>query len=294
MEARRIQLVGKRSYAVSLPKQWVLDNKLKQKDNIFIEKTSNGALMIKPSNEGRSEQSKIVVSLSDIDNIEEFMVFCYIKNVDNLTLLTSKTNHEDITTVRSVLKCLEGFEVTYEDEKRLEISFLFSEFNITLPKLVSRMTHLIRLMYDGLKSKDFVTVNETELVVDRLYHLSKRIIIASFYDRSLREKNGIYSEEDLFFYQSIVKKLENVGDSLFLLSSKELSSSELSSISGMLSIIENLLRGKIKSSKVKENLSKIKINSRKPDVKLSLLRLHDLVIDVFENYCSIQFNKRFF
>ena len=56
MSVRRVQLTGKSTLIVSLPKKWTKKNGLKKGDSLMIKETKDGSLRITPSQtELRSE-----------------------------------------------------------------------------------------------------------------------------------------------------------------------------------------------------------------------------------------------
>jgi hypothetical protein len=137
-------------------------------------------------------------------------------------------------------------------------------------------------------------LHETEMVIDRLYHLGKRIVFASINDRALRERNGFHHHEDLFFTKDILKKLENFGDVLLKLNMSELSPSELNQTKELLVLTQELIREPKDLGAIKKRLLATNITSRKPEVKQSLERLRTLTKDILENKLSIGFNKKYF
>ena len=50
---RHAQLIGNYSYYVSLPKHWILDNRIDEDPTVFIELKNRKTLLITPAKEGR-------------------------------------------------------------------------------------------------------------------------------------------------------------------------------------------------------------------------------------------------
>ena len=168
MESRKIQLVGHRSYAISLPKEWIITNKLKNKDSLFIEQTDNNELIIKKNDSSSLEKKEIDISLEEITNINEFIVFCYVRNIDKIKIITKKTDYEKIVTIRNILKYLEGYDITHEDEKAIEISFLFNDININLNHIIRRMIYLLKFTITSLINQNKKNMEDTEITIDKL------------------------------------------------------------------------------------------------------------------------------
>lgn len=295
MESRKIQLVGNRSYSVSLPKKWVLLNKLKEQDTIFIEPNDNNELVISSINASpKINKKEVTVTVNEIENISEFLMFCYIKNINNLKLLFKKQDYKKVKSIKHILKYLEGYDIVSEDEKKIEISFLFNDININLQKILIRMTYLLRLLLNSLKDKDSSTLEETENSIDRIYHLSKRIIFSSSYNQEIRNENNIKHYEDLFFYKDIFKKLENIGDLLIKLKEYNLSDNDEKTISHLIDLLYDLLIKKQSTNKIKLSLNLITYQSSDIDISNNIQRIHELCIDIMENSMLIEFNKNYF
>ena len=77
MESRKIQIVGNRSYSVSLPKKWVGSNNLKDHDIVFIDITDNNDVLIRKTDIKNKLNKNISVNLENFSDISEFLVFCY-------------------------------------------------------------------------------------------------------------------------------------------------------------------------------------------------------------------------
>jgi phosphate uptake regulator len=294
MDSRKIQLVGNRSYAVSLPKEWVINNRLKNKDTVFIETTGNNELLIKNTAAVKKDDKIITVNLEDVDNITEFIVFCYVKNIDKIRIIIKKSDYEKVIAIRSLLKYLEGYDITKEDEKIIEIAFLFHDINININNIMRRMIYLLKLMMASIINKDSKNLQDTETNIDKLYHLSKRIIFSCISSQKQREENDINNQEDLFFIKDIVKKIESMGDSIYNLRSQAITPKEIETINEIISILEMMLDKKPKMKEIKNRLHNINITSKNKEVAYRINRIQELCKDAMENFMSIQFNTEYF
>lgn len=294
MEARKIQVVGNRSYSVSLPKSWVTTNKLKAKDTIFIETLASNDLLVRSSDKSVYLPSELAFNIDDIVNIQEFLVFCYVKNIDNLKLFTKRMDFHKIAAIREVLKYLEGYDITNENERSIEISFLFKDVNVTISKIIRRMTYLLHLEYEAIRNKDYKTIDDTEIAIDRLYHLSKRIIFACMRNSKLRKENAIVSDEDLFFYKDIIKRLEKMGDEMVRLKDSPIHKEDLAWLERLIRFIQELLCGRKDATKMRGPFEKLKPYSEKKESNKVLASMYSLTRDLFQSKVSIEFNKRYF
>ncbi|MBD3208932.1 hypothetical protein GF367_00755 [Candidatus Woesearchaeota archaeon] len=212
MEVRKIQVVGNRSFATSLPKEWVVRNKLKAQDTICINEAPDNTLIITAGNQPQQEQESVSFKLEGIKNITDFIMYCYEKNVNNIRFFWEEYDYEKVMELKKTLPYLEGYDVVQEGDGHLEVAFLFNEFNITLQKIMRRIIYLSKLMIEAAEQGKQETVDDIEMSVDKLYILSKRIIFASLRNHKVRRENNITYDEEILCYRDICKKLENIVD----------------------------------------------------------------------------------
>lgn len=293
MDSRRIQLVGNRSYAISLPKEWIMSNELKNKDTLFIEQTSNNELIIKKTNLESLNKKEITIQLDKIDNINEFIVFCYVRNVDKIKILITTTDYEKLIAIRKILSYLEGYDITKENEKSIEISFLFNDININLNNIMHRMIYLVKFMITSLMNKDNITIEDTEKSVDKLYHLSKRILFSCITSQKARMENSIRSREDIFFLKDIVKKIESIGDTLYSMRKMTISEQDKEVMDTIIQIFTHMLDKKM-INEAKTKLYNIYITTKNKEIYYKISRMQELCKDAMENFMSIQFNNNYF
>jgi phosphate uptake regulator len=293
MESRKIQSVGYRSYAISLPKDWIINNNLSNKDSLFIEQTDNNDLIIKKTDVASKDKKDIVISLEEINNINEFIVFCYVRNIDKIKIISKKMDYEKIVAIRKILGYLEGYDITHEDEKSIEISFLFNDININLPHIMRRMIYLLKFMTLSLVNHDIQNVEDTETAIDKLYHLSKRILFSCMNSQKLRKENNIKIREDLFFWKDIVKKIESIGDNIHSMKEMKVSQKDVDSINNIISICEMMFDSK-KIDEAKNRLMHVKIITTNKEIFYKIHRIQELCRDAMENFMSIKFNDTYF
>lgn len=294
MKSRTIQLVGNRSYAITLPKEWVVRNGLKERHEIFVEETPTKDLVLRTKKTNSHESHAICVSLDEVEDVSEFIVYGYVKNLSSITITYKGLPSEVLVPLKNTLRHLEGFEITHQDETKLEINFLFQNVNISLPKITRRILYLLKIMVAVLADENKDGLSEAETSIDRLYHLSKRILFACMSDTTLRHENEIASDEHLFFIREIMRKLENIADNILMLGEQKTSRSEYVFVEEHVQIIESLLLQRLKPHNAKEKLQEFDLPHTNARTALYLKRIEDLTFDIVENAMSIQFDKKYF
>jgi phosphate uptake regulator len=285
---RKIQLVGNRSYAVSLPKKWIIENKI-DKTKIVNIVESNNNLIISPNAITNNSVFKIEIKIHNIDLIKSIILLCYVKGLTQVTLIFTKEDQylKSKKIINEILSHLEGFKINEESNKQVIINYYYNKYEINIFQLAKRKISIINQMYECIKIKDFQTKNILENEMDSLYHLSKRLLYLCSIDLEMRNNNKILDIEEIFLWRLIFKKIENLGDITVKLNTyKE----------------EMQKEGK----KLIEYINQIFIYQKKPDILIIntiknkqykekyLEELKSLIIDILNNYLSIYINKEIF
>ncbi|MCD6496288.1 MAG: hypothetical protein J7K54_03390 [Candidatus Aenigmarchaeota archaeon] len=295
METRKIQSVGNRSFSVCLPKSWVTENNLSQHDTVFIERGKRNEIILRSGEPPAKRPSSLTASLREIDDVTEFLVFCYVRNIDNVTLSTTGSPYEKVAQVKKTLKYLDGYDITAEDENRLVISFLFRDVNINLGNIEQRMMYLLRHMAESLQRKDKETVEDIETNIDRLYHLSKRILFSCLGNAEIMKLNDVNSEGDLFFLNLIFKKIENIGDNMHTMINFGTRPRHVRSILTLIELISGFFTRKRGSLEVKNGIRNImKMYSEDRDrAGIAVHKIAELCMDITENTISMRFDTKY-
>ena len=288
MEHRKIQVVGNRSYSISLPKKWVIANNLKEKDLLFLEEINN-KILVKTSDNLEKNNSKISVRVNDIDDVGGFIIFCYVKSINNIKFIFKKFDTAKRREIISIIKFLEGYEITNENEKEIEISFLFKNINIDINTIIKRMKSLLIMMLDSIKEKDFKSTEEIEQNIDSLYHLSRRILFKCSKNSILSMENNIKNGEDIFFYLTIFRRIEKIADHIFKIRNENFSENDFKLLDNFLSEIDLLLSGKRKNFQ-----KEIVLKSKNKLIQKKLVKIENVLEDMVHDVNFIKLNKKFF
>lgn len=283
MIERKIQLVGKRSYSISLPKNWVVTNKLECHDTIFLEQNNDNSITIFTKKTPIVQNTRFAIS--EIPNINHFLAFCYQKNLQQITLYGEITEQKR-KSVKKMLHNLDGYEIITEDDKEITIAFLFKDVMITVKKIIMRKIYLLKLMVASLANKDEKNILENENAIDRLYYLGQRTLFECTYNDEARKKNGIKKTEDIFFNLHILKKLEQTGDVIESIKKPV----ETEKINICLSFLEKIFIKEKEPSSIEKEFKRKKLTSK--DILVD--RVITLTNDIILNAISIEYDNKFF
>lgn len=183
MEIRKLQLIGGSSYMVSLPKEWVKDNRLKQGDEIYLQ-VEDSVITIYPRK--FMEIQKIArVEIPELPSYDEkflrrYIYALYIQGLDEISIRDKKLNARLVSKIGEIAKDLIGMEIIDAGDEHLKLKCL-AGIDFDMFGVVKRLTQIIKSMLatlqDGIYKKDFSSfrdIKNFEDDADRLYLLAVR------------------------------------------------------------------------------------------------------------------------
>lgn len=216
METRKIISFGNSSYVVSLPKDWVRENKLKKGDLVCVEE-KNDEITLYPGQNNRVIEPKIIVI--DIDGKNEDMVqteiiSAYLNNYDIIEA-KGKLTPEAAVRIKSILRNLTGIEIIQQDSSKIVAKDLLNINEISIETLIRRIDNIARsILTDSIGSihkNMYEDIYERDMEVNRLVYLAYRVIRAAIIDPKIAKSLGKTNIE-LLFEQILIEKLEKVAD----------------------------------------------------------------------------------
>ena len=133
-QIRKIQFTGKSSYIVSLPKDWIKDQGLKQGDQVIVGRNGSTILEVKPVNLSKSsgdETSNLVISPDDEKSaIVRKLIALYFLNSKTINVKpkagTRISQTHRIAIRNAVKKVLMGSEITADSTDGITIQVLIN------------------------------------------------------------------------------------------------------------------------------------------------------------------------
>jgi phosphate uptake regulator len=171
MEIRKVQLTGKSSYTVSLPKAWATQLGLKEKSRVALSTMPDGSLRVTPNEHVKPQERGIfnIDALFD-EALARHMIAIYIAGYDTFELRAQKIRSDQRETIRDMSYRLIGMEVVEETAKSVVIQDFLSPKELQVKKSIRRM-HLIveSMLADAIKSllKDDIDLANDVIVRDR-------------------------------------------------------------------------------------------------------------------------------
>lgn len=214
MATRKIIKFGKSSYVISLPNNWVKDNKLKKGQELSIEEYP-GSLNITYSRQKFSEQNIKKINFDALNrNITREIYNAYINNYD-LVEIYGKNVSNNLTQITEVTHSLVAFEVIEQSAKKIVIKDFLNTDDISIQSIIKRMDMIIRTMngemiscFDSCDSESFKTMDRD---INRLNHVGIKILNKVLTKPNMSSQLNIQLS-DVLFYEQILDSLEKVGD----------------------------------------------------------------------------------
>jgi len=215
MHRRKIQLVAGTTYSISLPKEWVKKNKLKEKNEIILKEKDDRTLVVLPTGEQDEKTNRINLNIEPyLAIIDQVLFALYYQGFETIQMFSQKELSKDAKArIRKVMTHMSGSEVTMEDKKKMVINVLIDKTKVQLPQVLYRIILLIESSITTIRERgdrEEIRINENE--IDRLYHLIVKIISLSLTDSNVLYSSKIDHVSFIPFYFLISKRLENVGD----------------------------------------------------------------------------------
>lgn len=215
MEKRRIQLVAGSTYSVSLPKEWVIANRLKEKNEVLIYERQDKTLVLSANPVEKMQMREIELNIDEHpQDIHQIIYAVYYLGIETIVLTSEKDLTKEVKTrIRKTLARMAGTEINYEDKRKIVIKVLLDHSKVEIGQILYRLNLLIEFSLDNISSDPNLAENEfTENEIDRLYHLLAKIITLALIDSNILHSSGINNVSLIPSYFLMSKKLEHIGD----------------------------------------------------------------------------------
>jgi phosphate uptake regulator len=287
MDIRNIQRTGGKSFVLTLPKDWITSNFMKDKDKVKVF-NHNRYLNIIPFAYKKSEKY-ITCTIDGLtkNQIYREIVGYYLSGVENILVKAENISFEQRTAVRQISYRLIGCECLESTTNQMMLKNISSDFSHLMPEYVRKMISIIISMYqdtlsyletgDKALSQDVI---DRDIEPDRLHLAIIRSNNIRLNDIEMEDDNNL-TLFDSHFYEIVAIRLERIGDHIvrigkyFLLAEK---SYKVRFSPSEKSVIKNTLK----------NLLGCQDMLYKIDKKLA-----HIYLDAFDNFVNLQATKKY-
>lgn len=179
MEARKVQITGKSTYMVTLPKKWAMGVGLQPGSLLSITYHDDGTLLLTPPMTQPFVSRKTLNIDGDMTELKMDIIGAYVMGHQFIDLHASRIPQEIRKEVKVLCKNLIGSEIVEETENKIVIYDLLNPGEFTIEKGLKRIYALVSGMLKDMiaafnvKSRDEILsdIVARDEEVDRVYLL---------------------------------------------------------------------------------------------------------------------------
>lgn len=225
-EIRRIQLTGRSTYIVSLPKKWIQSMNLKAGSQLVISKLGDASLLLMPKELAKPVNQKeadiIVHQKEKPDTIARKIIALYLVGYSSIKI---RTMGENITSLQRnfikdmVRRKLVGTEIISDSLNEMKLQVLLSYPELSVESALRRMYLITTQMHndavqalkllDKTLARDVIALDDE---VDRFGLYIIRQLKAAVQNERIVREIGLSSPRDCLGYRLIVKSVERIAD----------------------------------------------------------------------------------
>ena len=207
---RRIQLTGGSTYIVSLPSEWIKENKLTKGSEVRLEDI-NGDILVSSNKSNSKENIKTlrITDSIDLKVLDRTLTSLYISNFDTIVVKCKDYMGSALRgEIRKFSKLVMGVEIFEESSDSIVLQNVLDSSSFPIPNAIRRMslnvTTMIADVIEAIKRKDnalFSSVVDRDDDVDRYQW---------YIYREVRKKGN--EREFNIFYLIVSRILERIAD----------------------------------------------------------------------------------
>ena len=216
MDYRKLVKFGQSSFVISLPKDWLVKNKLGKGSIIYVEQQPR-ELRIFTKETPVEEKKEITIDTSNknIGQIRKEIIAAYLNNYYRLTIIGSSLK-DNLEEIREIIHGLVAVEAVEQSHDRIIAEDFLDMKTQSIDSLIRRMDVTLRAMFtefrDGMTNKGSKALEQRDKDVNRLYFLSIKVL-RYFLDNSQHNRSGVPNSR-LASKWWVVTFMENIGDDI--------------------------------------------------------------------------------
>jgi len=223
---RRVQVTGKSTYIVSLPKRWIEEVGLERGETVTILQQNDKSLLVIPKNvkppERPSEETVITSSRDKPSSLIRRIVSLYLIGYNTIKVSTNeeRISPEQREMVKEfVRKKLVGTEIISDSRRDMTLQILLSYPQLSVNDAMRRMYVIASSMHRDamtalVEKNDNLAkeVVQTDDEVDRFNFYIIRQLKAAVGDERIVQEIGLTRPRDCLGYRLIAKSIERIAD----------------------------------------------------------------------------------
>lgn len=219
LETRKVQVTGKSTYILTLPKKWVIESLLRAGSSVSLSYQEDGSLVISPPALRKPTALKKLVMKESMDELKRNIIGAYIMGNCQFLEITGIGERQDVRNeIKELCKVLIGFEIVEADNSRTLIQDILDTDEFTIEAGFKRMSSLVFLMFNDLHENLRAAHPETirdiaarDEDVDKIFFLLSKLFTSRL-NLKKASKNDRLSLIEAFYYRLAASELESIGD----------------------------------------------------------------------------------
>lgn len=202
METRKVQKVGYSTLTISLPSDWVKQNKISAGDTVFIMPEKNGTIKIMSTQALPQELGEYVINADACNEpglLERIIVGNYIHGHDFIRITSqNRIGRSHTNEIRRIVRKLIGLGIIEEDPKNILLQCSVDPTKFKIDMLTRRLCMLSSTMLSesmqALLEKNKTLAEEAikrEDEADAIYYLAVRLLLSAQMKHEIADKIGI-------------------------------------------------------------------------------------------------------
>ncbi|QLC49770.1 phosphate uptake regulator PhoU [Methanolobus zinderi] len=219
MDTRKVQVTGKSTYIVTIPKKWAVKSRLKSGSPLSILYAEDGSLIIKPPGFKESKKTKKIKTDKKLEHLKRDIIGLYIVGDHHMVEIQGENLSRDFREeIKALCTRLVGFELVESSETALVIQNYLDSDEFTIEKGIKRMSSIIYLMLDELEQafgendrlmcKEIIKRDDD---IDRMFTLVSRQYVNRLNLKKASSKDAL-SLIEAFYYRMAGREIERIGD----------------------------------------------------------------------------------
>jgi phosphate uptake regulator len=238
LEIRKVQLVGRASFSVTLPPDWIKENKIKPSDQVTITREEDGSLRLTPGIiRGEEKEVKITIDADrckDLGMLMRLIIGGYNRGCDSIEIVSKhriSENHR--REINDATKNLMGMGTVESTSNRVMLQSVIDPSKFPVRPLLKRFYEIVfSMVQDALRALNdkntslAASVIQRQNEVDKIYWLMGRQIVTATYDRKVLKKIGLTGMPDVALHIVIFPRIKAVADYAVDIADNQLRSGE--------------------------------------------------------------------
>ena len=238
LELRKMQVVGRASFSVTLPPDWVKENKLNPSDQISITREDDGSLRLFPGIT-RDEEKEIKITIDadrckDPGIIMRLIIGGYSRGCDSIEIVSKHTISENHRReINDATKNLMGMGIVESTSNRVMLQSVIDPSKFPVSPLLKRFYEIaFSMVQDALQALNdkntslATSVIQRENEVDKIYWLMGRQIVTAMRNRQVLKKIGLAGMPDVMLHTVVFPRIKAVADYAVDIADNQLRSGE--------------------------------------------------------------------